>query len=245
MRPHVVNWPLKPAGTTIMEEFYKDHSNDPTLIAKSSSIHSWGGPTVVEALRLGRKVIGIDLNPIAWFIVKTQVSVSQTVEMHPNSNLSGNRHPFQSRGANSQKQEFCESKDSLTCIKHLRSGACDTLSMSESPLIDPASDKIVSLAEETKFAPNGIVSRTLLRTETTRVVLFGFAEGQELTEHTSTQQAVVQILSGECEFSLAGQAHPAKAGDLIYMPPNLRHAVKATKSFSMLLTLWHRFCRRR
>ena len=109
--------------------------------------------------------------------------------------------------------------------------------MSEKPLIDPATEKVVSLAEETKFAPNGIVSRTLLRTDTTRVVLFGFAGGQELTEHTSTQQAVIQILSGECEFSLGGEARVVKAGDLIYMPPNLKHAVKATKPFSMLLTL--------
>ena len=109
--------------------------------------------------------------------------------------------------------------------------------MSDKPLIDPATEKVISLAAETQFAPNGIVSRTLLRTETTRVVLFGFAEGQELTEHTSTQQALVQILSGECEFSLAGQPRLVKAGDLIYMPPNLRHALKATKPFSMLLTL--------
>ena len=78
---------------------------------------------------------------------------------------------------------------------------------------------------------------TLLRTATSRVVLFGFAEGQELTEHTSTQHAVIQILSGECEFSLAGKPHAAKAGDLIYMPPHLPHAVKATTQFSMLLTL--------
>jgi quercetin dioxygenase-like cupin family protein len=69
------------------------------------------------------------------------------------------------------------------------------------------------------------------------VVLFGFAEGQELTEHTSTQQAVIQVLSGECDFSLAGKPHALKAGDLLYMPPHLPHAVRATKQFSMLLTL--------
>lgn len=109
--------------------------------------------------------------------------------------------------------------------------------MSERPLIDSGSQKILSLAEETRFAPNGIVSRTLLRTELSRVVLFGFAEGQELTEHTSTQQATIQILSGECEFSLAGKPHQMKAGDLLYMPPNLPHAVKATSQFSILLTL--------
>ena len=109
--------------------------------------------------------------------------------------------------------------------------------MSEKPLIDAAQEKILSLADETRYAPNGIVSRTLLCTANSRVVLFGFSEGQELTEHTSTQSAVIQILSGECEFSLGGKPHAAKAGDMIYMPPNLPHAVSATKQFSMLLTL--------
>lgn len=108
--------------------------------------------------------------------------------------------------------------------------------MNEKPVIDAGSPKVVSLANETGFAANGIVSRTLLRTDRTRVVLFGFAEGQELTEHTSTQNAIVQILSGECEFSLAGKPHPVKAGDLIYMPASLPHAVRATTQFSMLLT---------
>ena len=108
--------------------------------------------------------------------------------------------------------------------------------MNEKPIIDSSAEKILSLAEETRFAPNGIVSRTLLRTANSRIVLFGFAEGQELTEHTSTQHAVIQILSGECEFSLAGKLHTLKAGDLLYMPPNLPHAVKATTQFSMLLT---------
>ena len=109
--------------------------------------------------------------------------------------------------------------------------------MNERPVIDAAQEKILSLAQETRFAPNGIVSRTLLRTPHGRVVLFGFTEGQELTEHTSTQHALIQILSGECEFALAGKPHPLKAGDLLYLPPNLPHAVKATAGFSMLLTL--------
>jgi quercetin dioxygenase-like cupin family protein len=110
--------------------------------------------------------------------------------------------------------------------------------MSEKPLIDAAQETVLSLAEETRFAPNGIVSRTLLRTANARVVLFGFAEGQELSEHTSTQHALIQILSGECEFSLAGKPRTLKTGDLLYMPPNLAHAVRATQPFSMLLTLF-------
>ena len=109
--------------------------------------------------------------------------------------------------------------------------------MNEQPLIEAGREKILSLPEETRFAPNGIVSRTLLRTAHSRVVLFGFAAGQELSEHTSTQHALIEILSGECEFFLAGKPHPLQAGDLLYLPPNLPHAVQAAKQFSMLLTL--------
>ncbi len=109
--------------------------------------------------------------------------------------------------------------------------------MNEQPLIDSGCEKILSLPAETRYAPNGIVSRTLLRTAHSRTVLFGFAPGQELTEHTSTQHALIQILSGACEFSLAGVPRSLQAGDLLYMPPHLPHSVKATGQFSMLLTL--------
>lgn len=65
---------LKPASTDIMAEFYKDHTHDPDTVGKVIlDPFMGGGTTVVEALRLGCKVIGIDLNPVAWFIVKTEV----------------------------------------------------------------------------------------------------------------------------------------------------------------------------
>jgi quercetin dioxygenase-like cupin family protein len=109
--------------------------------------------------------------------------------------------------------------------------------MSE-PLMDAGREHVLSLDKETQFAPNGIVSRTLLRTATGRVVLFGFAEGQELTEHTSTQHALVQVLSGECEFFLGGKPHQLKAGDFLHMPPGLPHSLRAKTQFSMLLTMF-------
>ncbi|MCU0772711.1 MAG: cupin domain-containing protein [Verrucomicrobia bacterium] len=109
--------------------------------------------------------------------------------------------------------------------------------MSEQPLIDPSRSSILSLEKETGYAAHGIVSRTLLRTATSRVVLFGFAEGQELTEHTSTQQATVHILGGECEFDLGKDTHLLKPGDYLYMPAGQPHAVRARTRFSMLLTL--------
>ena len=51
------------------------------------------------------------------------------------------------------------------------------------------------------------------------------------------QGKLVQVLSGECEFTLAGEVRALKAGDWLSMPPNLSHAVSATTRFAMLLTL--------
>lgn len=65
---------MKPAGADIMVEFYKDHTDDPdTKGVRILDPFMGGGTTVVEALRLGCHVTGIDLNPVAWFIVKTEV----------------------------------------------------------------------------------------------------------------------------------------------------------------------------
>ena len=125
-------------------------------------------------------------------------------------------------------------------IKAIRTSVRDLGRMSERPLINATEAKIISLAAETQFAANGIVSRTVLQTPNARTILFGFAAGQELSEHTSTQHALIQILSGQCEFFLDGKPSTLKAGDLLYMPPDMPHAVTATEPFSMLLTLFKR-----
>lgn len=109
--------------------------------------------------------------------------------------------------------------------------------MAEQPLIDPSKPCQLFLPAETQYAMKGIVSRTLLKTPTARLILFGFDVGQELSEHTAPYHALVQILAGECEFQMGGKLHRLKAGDFISMPPNTPHGVKATKELSMLLTL--------
>ncbi|PTY04968.1 cupin domain-containing protein [Opitutaceae bacterium EW11] len=109
--------------------------------------------------------------------------------------------------------------------------------MAENPIFSQGAASVTALAKETVFADNGIVSRTLLSTPSVRMTLFAFAEGQELTEHASTRHAVVQMLSGRCDFTVSGVVHALKAGDLLYMPPSTPHAVRATEPFSMLLTL--------
>ncbi|NLF40200.1 DUF1156 domain-containing protein, partial [bacterium] len=65
--------PATSGAQLIMDEFYKDHTSDTDTNGKVIlDPFMGGGTTVVEALRLGCTVVGIDLNPVAWFIVKTE-----------------------------------------------------------------------------------------------------------------------------------------------------------------------------
>ncbi len=109
--------------------------------------------------------------------------------------------------------------------------------MSSRTLLPSDGAGTLPLAASTQFSDSGIVSRTILSAGRTRVVLFGFAAGQELTEHATPARALVQMLSGRAEWTLAGEKRTLAAGELLHMPPGLPHAVRAAEPFSMLLTL--------
>jgi quercetin dioxygenase-like cupin family protein len=95
----------------------------------------------------------------------------------------------------------------------------------------------VSLSDLVTPVGNGIVSRTVLNTPELRAVEFAFAEGQELTEHTSTSRALIQILTGACDFVVAGETRKMRAGDLLHLVPRVPHALRATEPMTMLLVL--------
>lgn len=84
----------------------------------------------------------------------------------------------------------------------------------------------------------GTLSRTLHADDDIRVVVFGFAQGEVLTEHTSSRPAVIQVLRGELELTLAGEQVTARPGSWIRMGGGLRHAVRAVTPAVMLLTLY-------
>lgn len=110
--------------------------------------------------------------------------------------------------------------------------------MAQRTLIAADDAQALKLSEAAQFSPSGVVSRTLLQSMDLRIILFTFAEGQELTSHTNRRRAVVQILDGACEFLFAGRWQRLEAGTLLHLPPNHPHAVRATVgAFSMLLTL--------
>ena len=110
--------------------------------------------------------------------------------------------------------------------------------MAQPTLLSADAAAALDLAGAAQVSASGIVSRTVLQTPELRIVLFTFAEGQELTTHTSRRRAVVQILDGACDFFFADQWTRLAAGTLLHLPPNHPHAVRAVAGpFSMLLTL--------
>ena len=77
----------------------------------------------------------------------------------------------------------------------------------------------------------------LLKQETGSVTLFAFDKGQELSEHTAPFDALVFVLEGTAEVTISGGAHTVRAGEMILMPANEPHAVRAVERFKMLLTM--------
>jgi quercetin dioxygenase-like cupin family protein len=110
--------------------------------------------------------------------------------------------------------------------------------MSQPTLLPTDDAQAISLLDTIQLSPSGIVSRTVLQTPEIRVVLFTFADGQELTSHTNRRRALVHILDGACDFFFAGKWQRLAKGMFLHLPPNHPHAVRASEgTFSMLLTL--------
>ncbi len=86
-------------------------------------------------------------------------------------------------------------------------------------------------------ADGAIVSKTLLDKKTGTLTLFAFDKGQGLSEHTSPYDATVQVLDGRAELMIGGKTVPVQAGELVIMPANVPHAVRAVERFKMLLIM--------
>ncbi|HUJ11321.1 MAG TPA: cupin domain-containing protein [Verrucomicrobiae bacterium] len=87
------------------------------------------------------------------------------------------------------------------------------------------------------YQQEAIVSREILKQKTGSVTVFAFDAGQGLSEHTAPFDALVQVLDGEAEITIAGKCHRITAGELILMPAGQPHALKAQQRFKMLLTM--------
>jgi len=94
-----------------------------------------------------------------------------------------------------------------------------------------------SLTDLVQYADGAIVSRTIIKQPSGTITLFAFDRGQELSEHTTPYDAVVQVLEGEVRLSIGGNFVSATAGQAVIMPAHVPHGLKAFEPFKMLLTM--------
>lgn len=88
-----------------------------------------------------------------------------------------------------------------------------------------------------QYADDSIVSKTLLDTPAGTLTLFAFDAGQNLSEHTAPFDAVIQVVDGRAVVTIDGTDHDVQTGEMIIMPANIPHAVRAEQKFKMLLTM--------
>ena len=93
------------------------------------------------------------------------------------------------------------------------------------------------LAAEVEIPVDSTISKTLYQDEHLKVVLFGFAAGQELSEHTASVPAIIQFLDGEADVSVGDEQIVAKANTFVHMPAKMPHSIAAKSATRMLLLM--------
>ena len=112
--------------------------------------------------------------------------------------------------------------------------------MSQKPTSDAAplpDDRASSLTDLVAVAEGSIVSRVLARTGGGNVTLFAFDREQALSEHTAPFDALVQVLTGSMVVTIAGRDLVLESGQMVRMPADVPHAVRATEPSRMLLVM--------
>jgi quercetin dioxygenase-like cupin family protein len=97
--------------------------------------------------------------------------------------------------------------------------------------------RALTLADLVDYQPGSVVSRTVIDKPVGTVTLFAFDQGAGLSEHTAPYDALVQVIEGEAEVTIAGRALSVKAGQMIIMPANRPHALRALGRFKMMLVM--------
>jgi len=96
---------------------------------------------------------------------------------------------------------------------------------------------VFNIADLVEWQKDSVVSRTLIKRDKGTVTLFAFDKDSALSEHTAPFDALVHVLDGEAEITIAGEPYTVKAGEAIILPAGRPHAVKARTAFKMLLTM--------
>ena len=102
---------------------------------------------------------------------------------------------------------------------------------------DEYKKKIAKLADLVDYQHGAVVSREIMNQKAGTVTLFAFDKGQGLSEHTAPFDALIYLLEGEAEVTISGRPLHLKQGEMIIMPANQPHALKAINRFKMTLTM--------
>jgi quercetin dioxygenase-like cupin family protein len=97
--------------------------------------------------------------------------------------------------------------------------------------------KAVKLSNLADYQDGSIVSRTIIDKKTGTVTFFAFDEGQGLSEHVAPYDALVYLIDGEAEVVISGKTNHLKEGEIILIPANKVHSLKATRRFKMALIM--------
>lgn len=106
-----------------------------------------------------------------------------------------------------------------------------------SDIANPTMTDLADVPSMVEVATDSTVSRTVLKAEGTRLVLFAFDTGQELTEHTAAVPVLLQALTGHFTITSAGRTVDLRPGDVIHLGSRLPHAVVALEPSRLLLTM--------
>lgn len=97
--------------------------------------------------------------------------------------------------------------------------------------------KALDLAGLVDYSAGAVVSKTLVDKKVGTLTVFSFDQGQGLSEHTAPYDATVLVLDGEAEVTIGGHTVRARAGQLVIMPADIPHSLRAVRPFKMLLIM--------
>ena len=105
------------------------------------------------------------------------------------------------------------------------------------PSINELIGQVVQVASLVAYQPGSVVSREIVKKSNGKVTVFAFDKEEGLSEHTSPFDALVQVVEGEVEITISGHPYRVNAGELLLMPANQPHSLKAVQRFKMILTM--------
>ena len=97
--------------------------------------------------------------------------------------------------------------------------------------------QVIEMASFIEYQEGSIVSRTVIDKRAGTITFFAFDEGQGLSEHVASYDALVSILDGEAQVVIQGRTFRLREGEMMILPAHKPHALRAVKKFKMMLTM--------